>query len=193
MNQGALDNGRTSPEEGEANRLRTSTVQSMVALPIRDPKAPDRIHCDGEFGSLQVVALDVRCWRQPPAADAGVLGKEQEDWLWDRLAQPWHGCTIVASGSTLRIGDETNGPGEKLLHHIDFDERMEAAMRKRGRTSFIGGDLHRNAFAAGDGCFDVVPSGVAQVTWKTKKRTNNWALLEYRPNGVSIDFEGWGA
>jgi phosphodiesterase/alkaline phosphatase D-like protein len=177
--------------EGSAHRLWTTALFNYWwHFRVGDRDHPHNIHCAATFGDVRVIALDVRSWRKHPGPEAAVLGDAQEAWLWKALAEPWDGYTIVASGSTLRIGDESNGPTEKLLHHSAFAKTLEAAMRARRRTLFLGGDLHYNAVAQGDGYVEIMTSGVAQKTWATKKDTNNWALLDFGDDGVAVEFHG---
>lgn len=172
--------------EGDAHRSWTTALfDQWWHFRAGDRAGP--VHCVADFDQVRFIVLDGRSWRERPGPQATPLGEEQERWLWAKLAEGGPPYTVVASGSTLRIGKPDT---EQLANYRNFSSRLEEAMRARGRTIFVGGDLHYNAIRQGEGFVEIMTSGVAQITWSKKEYTNNWALLTFGEKTVEARFHG---
>lgn len=182
-------NDAKGKEVAESDRARTTALFDRY-WHFRAGDRAGPVHCKADIGPVRFIVLDVRSWRPAPGPDANAIGEPQENWLSGLLADskgPRY--TVVASGSTLRIG----GPrSERLRGYKAFSERLELNMSRRGRTLFIGGDLHYNAVRQGEGYIELMTSGVAQKVGDDQRDSNNWALLTFLEDSVGVQFHGAG-
>ena len=78
---------------------------------------PPHMYCTYDIGEVRVIMLDVRTYRTLSTNSAPtVLGRDQEDWLWDQLAINPNPYTIVASGTVTDHGLN----GHRLSNYTTF-------------------------------------------------------------------------
>lgn len=170
---------------------------------------------------VRILMLDGRSYRTAPtAANATMLGLEQEKWLWKQLdpAQTvQRPITIVANGVGLSQGSDGEvvqayaGFWEKLRGELSFRDKPSGVSGDGGRrTLYVAGDIHRNKFLPfeenpekngpieSERIHQAFSSGVACFITKTytidqftpDRHTDNWGLITIDEHNVTIDFHG---
>ena len=164
----------------------------------RNNNAP-HMHCTYEIGEVKVIMLDVRTYRTSITSSAPtVLGPAQEQWLWDQLANNPKPYTIVASGTVTN-----DGPAHQALSdYTDFYKLLQAALRpvppnsevltppKARKVLFLSGDIHRNRWEDHNGFFEATSSGVACVKGENNKPIDNWGLLTFGAEELTVELHG---
>ena len=163
-----------------------------------------------DIPDVQVIMLDVRTYRTwYDAANATMLGTEQEQWLWrqlDATVTPQRKFTIVCSGSGFTHGaDDQTVQDYKAFAEI-LKQRLAFRPGSNGdvgrRSLFLAGDIHQNEFSTLPevGVHEAISSGVAcfpigtkvvDKTTENKLRIDKWGLLTIDGETVNFDFHGW--
>lgn len=157
------------------------------------------MHCTYDIGEVRVIMLDVRTYRTLSTSSAPtVLGGVQEDWLWKELANNPKPYTIVASGTVTDDGLK----GHRLSDYKDFYKRLQSALRpvppgpkdskppKARKVLLLSGDIHKNRWKNHSGFFEATSSGVACVWGDKKKPIDNWGLLTFGAEELTVDLRG---
>ncbi len=175
-------------------------------MPIQARRPEDRQRVFGRYDGLpgiRVLMLDERYWREPVwAGETGrtMLGPDQEQWLFDELADDDDDVriTIACSGSTVDRG----GPSESLRDYEPFFADLKKACSRRGHILLLTGDIHYNRFdshhvddkvgaASGLAFHEATSSGSAHRTYRSQRLLNNWGLLTVTDQAVRVDlFDG---
>ena len=151
------------------------------------------IYCSYVLDDLKIIMLDTRFFREDWAwynPWPELLGKQQERWLWGQLE---HGqkYTLVCAGSTIG-SNETES--ENLRFYEGFYKTFRSALSAAPNPLFLAGDIHRNLFCDhtlhGDRFYEVISSGVGQTRKGGKTPYNCYAMLDFQPEAVTIQFSG---
>jgi phosphodiesterase/alkaline phosphatase D-like protein len=156
----------------------------------------DDVYCAHHFGDVHVIMLDVRYERtESGGVGKTILGKRQEDFLWEELAKPGK-IKLIGSGTPISEG----APGQCVQDYTVFWKRLQSELRfdpiRQRRCIYLAGDIHKNAFVNHDGFFEAISSGVACFKrgngndFSEKKYTNHWAMIEIEGDRITIRFHG---
>lgn len=162
---------------------------------------------------VRILMLDGRTYRTDPyGAAPTLLGREQEDWLFEQLdpqRTTQKPITIVANGTGLTEG----GRDEVVSAYPGFSNRLRQALSFRPggpgpvgaapdvgrRALFLSGDVHRNVFKPhkDERIYEALSSAVACFITRTSEEEfgserycDNWALLTIDEHEVTFDFHG---
>ena len=172
---------------------------------------PEMYDVYDKLPDVRILMLDGRSYRTlPTAANATMLGPEQEKWLWKQLdpAQSvQRPITIVANGVGLSEGSKVEvvkaykSFSNRLLKELSFRAKPSGAPGDYGRRSiFLAGDIHRNHFrhfeekriyevlSSGVACF--IPNTITVKDFTADRHTDNWGLITIDEENVTIDFHG---
>ena len=140
------------------------------------------MYCSLAIGPVRVIMLDVRTHRTLSTdPDPTVLGKVQEDWLWQQLADNTEPYLVIGSGTPITQG----APGHRLADYSAFHTRLMQELQHRPadaaprKALFLSGDIHDNAWVRHVGFYEAIASGVACLSRRTQLPTSNWGLLEF--------------
>lgn len=155
----------------EVDAARKAATTELFLTYQKGTIRPNRstVHHDFVRDGVHFIMLDCRSWRDQPGPQATPLGLAQEQWLWEKLAQPAQAIVVVC-GSPLSFGNYS------LEHFPAFTNRLlEFLNAKDLRIFFVGGDTHDNSYHAEGRTIELVSSGIARKYLFANKR--NYALL----------------
>ena len=138
-------------------------------------------------GPCDVLVLDARFHRRAPSASAqdrdALLGAAQ--WAWFEqavLATPAQRYLVIASSTTVHTWGT-----ESWEHYPAAFSRLRQLLASHPTPLVLTGDVHRNAAFDDSGIVEIVSSGVARNSMVYGAPRQNWGLLRFDDQGVSVD------
>ena len=138
------------------------------------------------LGALDLVVLDGRFYRATAALSGGdpdaMLGATQWAWFEAALRASTAPYLVVASATTFHaFGDQS------WEQYPAAFQRMRTLLSSRAGALIVSGDAHRNAVYDESGVIEVVTSGVAQCSRAFACVRQNYAVLDFGDEALSVD------
>jgi phosphodiesterase/alkaline phosphatase D-like protein len=168
-----------------SDALRRAARAEFVAA-FKPVQTGEEVYHFLQLGAVDLVVLDERFYRHTPA-DSGadpdaMLGAAQ--WAWFEAVV--NGSTarylLVASSTTFHaFGDQS------WEQYPSAFERMRSLLRGRLGALIVSGDAHRNAVYDESGVIEIVTSGVAQRSRAFGCLRQNFGVLDFGDDALSVD------
>lgn len=138
-------------------------------------------------GPCDILVLDARFHRRAPGVSAqdrdAMLGATQWAWLEQAVAAtPHHRYLVIASSTTVHTWGN-----ESWEQYPAAFGRLRQLLASHPTPLVLTGDVHRNAAFDDSGIVEIVSSGVARKSIVFGAPRQNWGLLSFDDQGVSVD------
>jgi phosphodiesterase/alkaline phosphatase D-like protein len=178
-----LGNNRCGGDHSPA--LREAARNEFIAA-FSPPCTGSDVYSTLTVGSVQLVVLDERFYRQSPLVSGGsreaILGSAQWQWFEDVVAMSKAPYIAVASSTTVHLyGDES------WEQYPAAFNRLRTLLSGRAGALVVSGDVHRNAAYDDSGVIEIVTSAVARRGIVFGALRKNYGLFTFSATGMHVE------
>jgi len=168
-----------------SDALRRAARAEFVAA-FKPVQTGEDVYHVRHLGVVDLVVLDARFYRLTPAVSGAdpdaILGAAQWAWFEAVLNGSTARYLVVASSTTFHaFGDQS------WEQYPSAFERMRSLLRGRPGALIVSGDAHRNAVYDESGVIEIVTSGVAQRSRAFGCLRQNFGVLDFGGDALSVD------
>ncbi|MBC7852905.1 MAG: alkaline phosphatase family protein [Pirellulaceae bacterium] len=187
---GENDGGRSYPKRVESQQALLDFLDEPPGSPRRTQAGVHAAYTYGPAGKqVKVILLDERYSRDPPGAEAELLGEEQWRWLESQLTGSTADVHLIGSSTQLNASEHRF---DKWADYPRDRQRLLdlLARSKPRRTIVLSGDRHLGEISKlavpglADPLYDVTSSGMTHYAGSAAK--NLWYDFKKEPNRFRI-------
>lgn len=164
-------------------------ARAALCAALAPPQTGDEVYAELELDLLHLLILDVRFHRQDARQHGddrdAILGAAQWQWLEQVIARSTAPYLALASSSTFHAFR-----GESWETYPAAFARLRDLLRGRCGALVLSGDIHNNAAYDDSGVIELVSSGVARLGSTHRAPRDNYAVLDFDAEGLSVQFIG---